>query len=371
MSSLRLQVDGVPFDNFLSFSVSRSIDQFSGTFSISASDADKTLFPIKLGSRVRATINDVAVLTGYVESISPSVSAGSHAVDLSGRDVTADLIDSTLSAGGVELTPPVSFVDVINRVQTAIGTSLEVKNNVSGLAPFTPSEIASCKAGDGAFSFLEKFARARQVLLNTDGEGRITISRNSKDRLDFSLINRRDGVGNNVLTSSATYSNADRFYKYVVVSQANLAGANDYGIPDLEDMVSTISKPVIDNAIRKSRTLYLVAEKNSSSGQSYERAVWECNFRKAKSRTYSATLDGLVVTGTDSPFPVNRLVQVEDEDAGISATMLIKAVSFSVSSSGEETSLTLVNRDAYSLELSDPSKKTEVNPLGQEYEEGE
>lgn len=369
MSDFRLEVDGVPFSNFLSFSVSRSIETFAGTFSFTASDADRKLFPIKLGSKVRATINGKPVLTGWVEAISPSVDAGSHSVDIQGRDVTGDIIDSTLNAGSVELVPPVTLADIINKVQSVVGTRLKVVNNVQGLSAYTPEEIVSCKAGDGAFAFLEKFARTRQVLLNTDGAGNITISRNSKERLEFSLVNRKDGIGNNVLSSSAKYDNSQRFNRYLVVSQSNLVGSNEYGIPNLDDLIATISAPVIDSEIRSSRVLYLISEKNASSGQAKDRAIWECNVRKARSRTYSAKVDGVTVPGTTDPFPVNRLVQVYDEDAGISATMLIKSVSFSVSPSGEETSLELINKDSYTLETSEPGTSSRSNPLGEEFEE--
>lgn len=369
MTDLRLQVDGVPFSNFLSFTISRSIETFAGSFSFTATDADRKLFPIKLGSKVRATINDHPILTGWVEAISPSIDAGSHSVDIQGRDVTNDIIDSTLNAGSVELNPPVTLEDIINKVQTAIGTKLKIKNNVPGLAAYTPEEIASCKAGDGGFAFLEKFARTRQVLLNTDGSGNITISRNSKDRLAFSLINRKDGKGNNILSSSAKYDNSQRFNKYFVVSQSNLVGANDYGIPDLDELVATISAPVVDSAIRSSRIMYLNAETNASSGQAKDRAVWEMNVRKARSRTYSAKVDGITVPGTKDPFPINRLVQVDDEAVGISSTMLIKSVTLSVSGSGEETSLELVDKDAYTLETSEPGTSSRSNVLGEGFDE--
>lgn len=367
--TLRLEVDGVPFGNFKSFSVNRSIETLCGSFSFTASDADRKVFPIKLGSRVKATVNDVPILTGFVESISPAISIDSHDVQIQGRDITADLVDSTLNAGSVEIVPPVSLVDVINKVQAAIGSSLEVVNNVPDLKPIAVEDLVSCKAGQGAFEFLEKFARKKQVLLNTDGRGRIVISRNSREEIDFSLVNRRDGIGNNVLSSSATYNNSERFNRYIVVAQSNLVGANNFGIDDIGDLADVQSKPAIDPDIRSSRVLYLTGEKNFNSSDAYERALWEKNVRRARAWTYSAKIQGLVIPGTDEPIPVNRLVLVVDEDASISAKMLIKSVSISSSESGSESSLELVDSTSYTLETSKPEKEAETNPLAAEFSE--
>lgn len=360
--TLKLEVDGVPFDTYLSFSVSRSMENFSGSFSMTATDADVKGFPIKLGSLVKATINGFPILTGYVEKTSPSVSASSHEVTIDGRDVTADLIDSTLDASSVELTTPISLEEVIARVQAAVGTRLKVINNVPGLKPYGADELVSCKAGDGAFAFLEKFARKRQVLLNTDGLGNITISRNSEEEAEFAIFNDKDGnLLNNVLSSSASYDNSDRFRDYVVVSQANLTTTPSFGDePDLDAMVSVKSSVITDSEIRPGRTMVIVAEKNSSIAEAIERAKWEANVRKARSRTYSVTLDGLVMPGTSKPYPINRLVEVSDEAVSIFSIMLVKSASFSVSADSSETSLELVNPDAYTLELAEPEKKSKA-----------
>lgn len=360
--SLKIEVDGVPFDTYLSFSVSRSMENFSGSFSMTASDADVKGFPIKIGSLVKATINGFPVLTGYVESASPSISSDSHEVTIDGRDVTADIIDSTLDASSVELTAPVTLEAIIAKVQAAVGTSLKVINNVPGLAPFGAAELVSCKAGDGAFAFLEKFARKRHVLLNTDGLGNITISRNSKETAPFFVSNRKpNDPRNNVLSSSSSFDNSDRFRDYVVVSQGNLTSAPSFGDePDNDAIVSVKSSVITDSEIRRGRTMVIVAEKNSSIEEAITRAKWELNIRKARSRTYSATLDGLVMPGTSEPYPINRLVEVYDDAASIFSTMLVKSSNLIATKDSAETSLEFANPEAYTLEQDEPEKKSKA-----------
>jgi len=366
--TLKLEVDGVPFDTYLSFSVSRSMENFSGSFSMTASDADVKGFPIKLGSLVKATINGFPVLTGYVEKTSPSIDSGSHSVTIDGRDITADIIDSTLDASSVEFTPPVTFETVINRVQEAIGTRLKVINNVPDLEPFGASDLVSCKAGDGAFAFLEKFARKRHVLLNTDGLGNITISRNAETEAPFSVFNDKDGnLLNNVLSSSATFDNSERFRNYVVVSQGNLTTTPSFGDePDNDAVVSVKSEIIVDSEIRQGRSMVIVAEKNSTIAEAVTRAKWEANIRRARSRTYTAKLDGLVMPGTREPYPINRLVEISDEACSIFSTMLVKSASFSVSADAADTTLEFVSPDAYTLEQDEPEKKSKAKKKGSE-----
>lgn len=332
---------------------------------MTVTDAELNWSGIKCGSNVKATINGFPILSGYVEKISPSVSASDHSVSIEGRDITADLIDSTLNAGSVELVPPVTLEQIIARVQTAVGTEIKVINEVPGLKPYGLDELVSYKAGDAAFSFLEKFARKRQVLLNTDGKGAIVISRNSKESAPFSIVNRRvDNGANNVLSSSASYDFSERFRDYVVVSQANLVGSSNFGEPDLDAVVSVKSGVVTDTEVRKGRVLNIVAEKNSSIAEALERAKWEANIRKARSLKYSVTLDGITIPGTPNPYQINRLVEVIDEVANISSVMLIKSASFSVSASSSETSLELTSPDAYTLELEEPEKKSQAKKKG-------
>lgn len=363
MDRVLLAVNGVPFHNFTKISVSRSIENFCGTFDFEATAADQRGFPIGRGAHIGVMVNGRRIVTGWVEKISPSISSSDHMVSISGRDVTCDLVDSTLAANSVELNPPITLEGIIQAVLDAIGLKLTIKNNVAGLEPFGSDDLVACEAGQGAFEFIELHARKKQVLITTDGNGTIVITRAETVNGDYRFTNRRDGAFNNVLSSSASYDDSQRFNQYVVQSQGNMVGANKSGAANFDDLVNVTSNAAVDSEVRRGRVLHLVAEQSALSGTAYDRAVWEASVRKARSMTYSATLDG-ITDDNGAAFEFNRVVMVDDDAAGINALMLVKSVSFSIDSSGSETSFEMAERGAYTLELNQPKAQKRVNKIG-------
>ena len=102
--------------------------------------------------------------------------------------------------------------------------------------------------------------------------------------------------------------------------------------------------------------MIIVPETNSSDSETRKRAEWEKNIRKARSRVYSAVVDGFR-NQTGELWKVNQLVRVDDVFAGINSVMLVNSVIYSLTEDeGSTTSLSLVNRDAYTLEIAEPSE---------------
>ena len=362
---IELRVNGQPYTGFTSLNYSRSMENLTGQFSFVATNADNTEFPIKAGDECAILVNDTPIITGFIDALSPSLSTSSNLVNIQGRDKTADFVDSTLNAGSVELVAPISLKEVIEKTVASLGQSLKVINNVSGLEDFTAEDLISAEAGQNAFDFVEKFARKRQVLLTTNGIGDIVITRSSDEIIDYEIVNRFGGDENNVKTSSIAYNNSRRYNQYIMVSQANLTSLNNFGIADLDQVVDSKNDPVIDSEIREGRVLHLVAEKSSSPEQNRLRATWEANFRKAQSQKYNSTTDDFALPRTNEPFPVNALVPVVDDSAGITAIMLIESVGLSLDSSGgTETSFGIVPRNAYSLKLEEPVNEKKANAIG-------
>lgn len=370
MAEVRLIIDNVPCFNFKSIQISRSIENFCGTFSFTATAADQQAFPIRRGAYAVVTINGEPVVTGWVETISPSISATDHMVNIGGRDVTCDLVDSTLAADSVELTTPVTLVSIIQQVLDALGLELEIVNNVPSLEPYGADDLVACEAGQGAFDFIEQHARKKQVLITTDGRGRIVIARAETTQAAFRLTNMIGNSSNNVLDSSAVYDDSQRFNRYIVQSQGNMVGANSFGESDFDDIVNVTSQAAIDNQVRRGRVLHLVAENSALSGTAFDRATWEASVRKARSMTYSANVDG-ITDYDDMPHAFNRLIMVEDFACDISARMLIKSVAFSISDGGADTSFELATEGSYTLELEQPAPRKRTNKIGDEFNEDE
>lgn len=355
----------VPYDNWKSLSFSRSMENLNGQFSFVASKADDGQFPIKRRSKCRVLINSVPVITGFIDAMTPAVSVDENAINVQGRDRTADFLDSTLNAGSVELQEGITLQGIIEKTVQSLGQDLEVIDEVGDLEPFSINDLASSEASEGAFDFCEKFCRLRQVLLTTNGDGNLVITRSSEQLIDFALINRKDGVENNVKTASISYDDSQRFNRYIVVSQGNPIGLNLGGAPDLDQIVDSEGAEAVDEEIRTGRVLYLTAEKSATPDDNRKRALWEANWRKSQSLKYNATSDDFTIPETGEPFTINRLIKVQDQDNDVQAIMLIEAISISSSvDGGTIASFGLVPRDAYTTKLEQPVVQEASSQIG-------
>lgn len=373
---IKLEINGVPFTNFLSLSVTRSMENFSGSFNFKASNADRQRFPIRKGSACKITYYNskgapTVLLTGFVEVITPSIDDSNHDITIQGRDRTGDLIDSTLSQDSVQFSATPTLVEIIQKVMQSVGVVLPIINNAGTIDAFAPYELVAGQAGQGAFDFLEKQARRRQVLLTTDGGGNVVITRTGTVNSGFKLLNQLDDPNNNVLSASASYDDTKRYNKYICVAQKNLTGQNPYPADDAdneEELVSVSSEPVYDTEIRAGRTLVLVAENATTSDELTQRAQWEANIRKARSASYKAVVQGFENPANARMFKDNELYPIVDYDNAISATMLAKELTYNVDESGgTKTTFTFVDKNAYSLELNEPTFDA-VNQVGDDFD---
>lgn len=375
--SLTLQVGGVQYDSFVSASVEIRLDALSNLFSFELSSKDGRPLPFLGGEAAQVFVDGERVLTGYIERVTASVDDTSHSVNVAGRDRTSDLVDSTLDSFS-DLVAPISLKTIIERTIKNIGSRLSVIDQANP-TDFNPAEdLASPEPGDNAFGFIEKLARKRQVMLTSNGDGNVVITRGSGTVIPgAALIHQVDNRGNNVMSSEVEYDLSDRFRTYKSPSQLNLVPldqAGDTTIESIVDQGSADEARAIDTEVRAGRQMVLAAESSFSDGQAQKRAEWERNIRKARAAVYSAVVDGYR-NQVGQLWDVNQVVRVLDDYAGLNAMMLVNSVAFGLTEDeGSTTTLSLVRRNAYSLALAEPSDEDEgigLTTQGEDPEEGE
>lgn len=372
---ITLEVNGGRYTGFTKIDVSRDFKESTGKFSFEGSLRSTGVAPIKIGDTCKIFINETQFLTGYIEHLQVDYSDSNKTITLSGRDVIADLIDSTLPVG-VEFKGSVTLQQVARKVLDTIGlTHVGVVTNTT-IEPFGTSDLTSAAIGDKAFQFLEKYSRKRQVIATTDGKGNLLLARASTQQINSQLINSITGRSQgNILNATLKYDNSKRFYKYVVYSQSNAsADPNAYnskfGVETLNAVQANtnIQGQAFDNEIRKSRVHAFIAESSSQFATLNDRAKWEANIRRAEALTYTAKVSGVTATQDGFVWQPNMLVQVIDEDCDIRAPMLIKKVSFNLSADeGETTTLELVTKDAFTLEAERIVKDKRKNKQGDKF----
>lgn len=349
---MTIKLNGADYTTWERANVFRSMETVCGAFSFTSSVDENNLFPIKVGAAVEIAVDGIQVINGFVEKLGIEYSDDSHAITVSGRDILGDLVDSTV--GEIkEFTGAVSLIDIarivldINNLQ-----SVDIKNETGGFETFKPIEVTSAEVGMEIFEFLELYARKSQILLTTDGKGNLVFARASTEVFPATLKNKVGG-DSNILQANTNFDNSQRYYKYVVQSQLN-AQNQDAGVKP-KDIASQRGQ-ILDSQIRTSRILEFNAEESSDSQTATRRAKWEANIRRARSLSYSPTIQGHSVDG--QLWKPNILVEVDDDFSDIQATLLVKSVRYAQSiDGGSTTKLDLTYSDAYTLQAEQSARE--------------
>ena len=356
---MKLEINGIQYVNFVSAVCEIRLDALSNSFRFDAIAPGRAL-PFKGGESCRVIINDKPVLTGKIEVVNVSYDAGEHKISISGRDKTADLLDSTIDSMDDIIGDNLTLKTVIEKVIEHIGADIKVIDEAAP-EPFSLTEdIAAPEPGDNAFRFIEKFARRRQVLLTSNGDGDLVIAANSGQSTQGAIQHIIGATDNNVLSSEFSFDTTGRYHVYRNTTGLNPVAQNAAGQSDLASVVNQ-SGGVFDYDIKEGRQLVMVPESPYGSTGCKARAVWELNVRRARGLTYSAVVTGYTVGfGSDELWQVNKLYQITDDYLGKEEQMLCNSVTFTLSSTeGSKTALGFVGQRAYTAYI-------EPDPYAQE-----
>lgn len=358
INSVVIEIDGENYEEFKSGSVTRRFDSLCGSFDIKTTKDKMSEYNISPNDSCRIFVNGKKVLTGFVEIISPSEDADSSEVSLTGRCKTCDIVDSNLPVP-INLSGTFTLVTVANKVIEALGIDCKVINEVPDLKSFTNADIISSEVDENAFDFLNKYAEKVSVLLITDADGNLVITRGGagKKKKDDMFINEYDGENNNILSSSAGYDYTQRFNTYIFCSQANTNTTSS----DTKIDINHISQKAvaIDDEIRPSRIFVKKTENSCSAEICKQMADLECNIRRANSLSYQNEIAGYEFND-GSLFDINTIAHVYDDDCEIDSELVIKSCTYNFGD-GATTSLEFADVDAFTLQATMDSLTEKVS----------
>ena len=93
-SKVEISCNGIVFDEFDDFSLNKSIEAFCSYFSFTICQRIANNVGITKGAKISITIENELVFTGLIENIENSQDYNQHYLTISGRDKTAELVDS-------------------------------------------------------------------------------------------------------------------------------------------------------------------------------------------------------------------------------------------------------------------------------------
>lgn len=330
---VRLEVDGKLYGGWTSIDIQRGLEQVAGTFSLELTTrwpGQTSQWAVTAGSPARVLVDGRAVVTGYVDDVEGSWDARSHNYRVTGRDKTCDLVDCCPPSTQIKG----ASLPMLARQWAAlfgIGVVIEAECN-------KPVPGFKTDEGDTCFEMLEKLARANAVMLTSDGDGRLVITRAGTAKAAGALR-----LGGNLLHLSAKTGIKERYSDITVKGQSG--GSQGWNAAPNAQAKGTARDP----SVPRYRPLTLIAEQEEY-GSATVRAQHEVNIRYGKGHSITARVNGWYQRGGRGDlWRPNIMTDVQGVDGQTQSTWLIAKVQYKLDAAGWISELTLCPREAFEL----------------------
>lgn len=379
INKLSVEIKGSLFTSWSSVSVTRTIDSICGTFDINCFfDYTKVKkgMPFKISDTVKLEMIAIdpstnretkhPVMLGYIENVDINCGNGGMTVNISGRDVTADLVDcnfvqedSTLSWKG--LTPydlTMKLVDGLNHmkylfdkqhtIQVAVATTkaLQQPSDIEA-----GSAIVTIEKDEVIADKILEIAKNNGYMVITNEMGFLVLQSKSDGRMREKLqLSVGKPQNNNVLAVSHNLDYTQRYSTLV------LTGHKENKKSEIADKGASSAIELIrhDPYVGRYRPLVVTSTTNKELD---DEMLMRFNLNTASVSTISIKTQGCVNTENEL-WRVNNLVGVDLKDVSLPVgDMLIKKITFSIGAEGSYTDMELIHEDAYDdMGFTDASK---------------
>jgi prophage tail gpP-like protein len=336
LNKAKLLVGWRAWQNWKELRISRSIEAAASDFIFSCTLHPKMEMPdfkIFPGEPCSVSIGEDLLLTGHVDDVSQSYDAHHRTVSISGRSLTADLIDCSAREVPGDLRI-VNLHDIASKL--AEPYRVPVRSEVD-TGPDIP--LFKVHPGESVHAAVERHARAFGIIVTDDEKGALVLTRAGAHRSPTKLV-----LGQNVLNADAHFSHRERYSDYVVKGQR----MGDDEATDVSEFAHAEGASS-DIGVRRYRRLMLVGDSPGGSEEQRRRAQWEASTRAGRSLSVRYTVQGWRGAKNELWRP-NTLVKVEDEWLGIDRELLLVACTYKLSDNGTITELQLAPKETYELQ---------------------
>lgn len=346
-----VSVNGVDYQGWLSSTIERSIDNLAATFDIPVSLIPGAAPQIARQDLVKVRINDTLVATGYALVADPFYQRNDCGLRVSGRSRVGDMVQcAAIHAGGQWRG---AKIDQIAR-DIAAPFEVEVVVETDVGAPIAEFKL---EHGEKAVDALARAARLRGVLVTTNAQGQLLITRAGTQRSHGAIVR-----GLNVISMEPAGSDEDRFSHYIVKGQGGGA-AKKTGARHLQPLAvgqtagasaaksfekqKELKGEVRDEAMQRYLPLVVNAEGNKSAADMQKLAEHTMRVKRGQALGIRYTVEGWTWEG--KPWEINTLVPVWDDIAGLEGALwLICSVRSTVDrKEGDVTELLVRPPEAY------------------------
>ncbi|MXR36703.1 phage baseplate assembly protein [Craterilacuibacter sinensis] len=279
------------------------------------------------GAAVQVRIGNDPVMTGYIDDIEDSIDKNSHTLNISGRDGAGVLVDCS---SPVFTAKQSTLAEIVANVVKPLGIS---KIRIDA-AKTTTRDKVNVEPGDTAWDTLVHAAEANGLWPWFEPDGTLVIGGPDYSKPPVaSLVMRRDGKGNNLISLQRSRNMAERYSDITVLGQAH--GTS------IEGGKNALKSTVRDPGVTLYRPRIVVDHDAENTDTARARARKLLSDARLKGFTLVAKVKGHR-TSAGLLWQPGQRIHVVSEPHGIDAVFFLMARKFQGGrSQGTTTTLTL------------------------------
>lgn len=350
INAVGLTVDGLDYSGWKSVEITAGLEDQARSFNLSITwkwPGQLQLLPIKQGAKCQVRIGDDLVLTGWVFATPISYDDKQITTSISGRSLTADLVDcAAINKPGQWNNQ--SVLAIVSALARPYG--IKVRSQIPEGAKLSDHTI---EPGETAFESIDRLLTLFRVFSTDDAKGMAVLAKPGSEVRAFDVLE----VGKNILTGDAPLDFSAVFSEYRVLGQKS--GTDD----EFGEQAAEVSAVVTDPRVARKRVMIIPESGQMTNELAQARANWERGSRMGKALTTTYTVQGWRQSN-GALWRHNSLVRVIDPVIGFDRVMLIARVTYTLSESGMITRMEIGPPDGFEPEPHDPHKSRKLKKGG-------
>lgn len=221
LERIAIGTEGTEFTGWEDFSVTTALNQATRSFNLKISEVPLNgVVPWNLppGTPVTITATGDALLTGYVFVYEPSAGPTDHSIDISGRGLGANFIDSSVSHK-TGIFEDKTFPEIAKELLQPFGQSVRVEGSEGPKIPYF-----QMRRGSSVYAELLRAGQDQGWSMTEDADGTLVLRARDAPMPSHGSSGLVQGV--NIISMSARLSYEDQF------DQIGVAGQDSLGTDD-------------------------------------------------------------------------------------------------------------------------------------------
>lgn len=348
---VKLRLAGKEYIGWEEISITRSIEDVAGTFSLTVSDPPengRNALDLRPGDECEVLIDKTLVITGYLDSVNVDYTATSHNLRFDGRSKTKDLVDC--SALQTQQFVNSTVEQIAKKLAADYGIQVVVRGD--GGKPVPNFQVQP--NGETVFDALQRLCGPANLLITDTPEGHLLLT-NVKGTKTKNVIVNNGKLNTNIKSCNFTVGEHNRYSKIVVRGQSRATDTN-FG-----RQVSGIMAEALDPEIRRTRIKIIRADVEVSTDDATQKALWEMKASAAKGIEINYVMYSWYGNQNELWQP-GQTVEVTDTLCGIDhKDLVIARVEYRIdNSSGTTCTLVLNPAEAFEKDKEKQVKKAKL-----------